>query len=297
MFGGDLECRQRLGEELRQARLAAGAKTRQVPPFSTGHISHVENGKTQPSRDLIEVYVRTFGGDRARLYALFEAALAESQRLKSAQRLKTRTGVFSACASPENFYNPSAVRRSCIVEGDDTTYTFDARGIVEEVRVSHLIRARAPNVRLFYANHSYTADRRPGVLKVEAGHGCHIELVEESSNGSLRVYFALDREINPDDSEPYPFSYRVLVSSSVRTDPILCHQPGPAAVLHYAVRAQFRPPMLPLQVWWFATETYAEGESNGRDGYFFELDPSGYYFKNFYKLVNGWNYGLGWQWP
>lgn len=293
-----LEARRRLGDELRQVRLAVRASTRQVPGWTTGHISSVETGRTQPSLDLIKTYVRAFGGDEVTLHALFDAAVAETaenNRFRNAQR----PGHYPTSEPDEasGLPSPSTIRRSCVVETDDTTYSFNSKGIVEEVRVAHTIRARPPQVRFFYASHDYMADPRRGVLAVEAGSGCQLEKVEESGNGSIRIYLSLSKVVDPEDREPHAFSYRVLVSSSVRTLPMLCRQPGSATVVHYTVRAQFRPPALPTEIWWFASETYAEAGSSQSDEHVFERDTTGYYFKDFYKLVNGWNYGLCWQWP
>ena len=132
---------------------------------------------------------------------------------------------------------------------------------------------------------------------MEAGQGCQIERVTESHNGAVRLVIALDRDLEPQDPEPYVFSYRVLVHSSMRTHPYLLHQPGSANVLRYTVRAQFRPPGLPQRIWWFAAETEAEAEYAPDGECIFKPDPAGYYVKSFNKLFNGWCYGLSWHWP
>lgn len=290
----------RLGQALRAARVAAGIKTRYVPSdrpdrryFSSSHISLVENGRTAPSPELIDAYAR-FSADGSMLRALYEQALAAAGE---AARRRRGSQATSESAPPQELGELTSrddVQRHYVVERNDVDYFFDATGAMRLVRCSVALRAKSSGVRLYYAGHSYPADQRPGVLSVHVESGARIEEVRESESGSLQTFFALDRPISPADSDPYELIFTVAVHSSVVSIPRLRYH-AVQGNQRMTLRAQFQPPALPDQIWWFAVPSVVDAE-HPRPESALSLVETNEYSRDFDRLVPGWCYGFGWTW-
>lgn len=288
--------RARLGAELRRIRKAAGKSQRDISgPKGSGHASNVENGHTQPSWDFIEKYLR-YGGDQRHLRSLFELSRAESEDHRTEQRRGSQPRPFRPPPAPQEIgrLGHEDIRRHYVVQAREERYTFNSQGIVTTLSCQCSIRATSPGTVLFCSAHSYDADQRPGVLKVEAGDGCTLEHVENYPTGSVRAYFRFGRRLDPDDAEPYHCSYRVLVDTTVRTRPILLSHPGPGTKL-FTLDAQFSEPLLPRRIWWFAVDNELSATIPG-DGYQLRTSRDGHYRRTFEVLVHGWCYGFSWQW-
>lgn len=291
----------RLGQALQRAREARGLSTRKVPRpnpqhpyFSSGHISLVENGYTPPSPELIEAYI-SVAGHGTELRSLYEQMLAVSQE---AGRKRRRGDVGESETVPpqhiKDVISREQVQQHYIVEVNDAFYTFNGNGVIEDVRCVITLRAKTPNVRMYYAGHTYAADRRPGVLRVESGTGATLAATRESETGALQSYFVLDRDLSPADPDPYTLSFRLVVNSTVRARPSLTYQSWPRAQ-QMVLRAQFRKPTLPSRLWWFGAPYVIDAE-RPQSGCELPVDPGGYYFHPFANLIPHWCYGFAWVW-
>jgi hypothetical protein len=118
--------------------------------------------------------------------------------------------------------------------------------------------------------------------------------LRESETGAVAVYFELDRELNPGDSEPMSASFRVLINSQVRALPRLRFF-ADSGTERLTVAAEFPPPVNPTALWWFAAADPIDAEyrAHGR-----EVAPvgGGRYVRTFNDLVPTWCYGLAWTW-
>lgn len=295
------DAHRRLGQALQRAREARGLSTRKIPRpnpqhpyFSSGHISLVENGYTPPSPELIEAYI-SLTGNGTELRSLHEQMLAASQEL--GRRRRQGVDRASETVPPQRIENVTSredVQRHYIVETNDAHYTFDGEGAIEDVRCDITLRAKTPNTGLYYAGHTYAADRRPGALRVESGTGATLAATKESDTGALQSYFILDRSLSPDEPDPYTLSFRVVVNSAVRARPSLTYQSW-AGAQQMVLRAQFREPALPRRIWWFAVPYIIDAE-RPEPGCELPVDSSGYYFRTFANLVPRWFYGFAWVW-
>lgn len=293
----DLECRQQLGAELRRVREAAGARTRALEPdFSRGYLSQVERAQKMPSSDLIETYIRKFHGDPETLRTLHDRAVDESRRNIREQQRRTHPISLDLDATADDPFSPPAIKRRYSIEAKDASYFFNDRGIIEEVQLRYTIRAREPKTRLFYEGFRYRSEQRRGVLTIETGKGCQLARVKEGYDGAVKAFLLLDKELGPMDSEPYNFTFRIIVNSSVRAEPILFYMLGSATTRRYSLCAQFRTPSLPAQIWWFAVEGTTEAMMNEDAECIFPPDLNGHYSKEFSPLINGRCYGFGWLW-
>jgi hypothetical protein len=294
------EAHQRLGRALRRVREANGATNRKVPKpgtgkpyFSSGYISQVEAGTVTSSTDLIDGYI-ALGGDHAELRALYaqvQAAVQESGRTR-------RRGGDAAPEQPpqriEDVIVHEDVQRHYVTESDDASYAFTGGGTIETVEHIVTIRAKVPNVRLYYAGHRYGADRQPGVLRVDAISGATLAESQESDTGVLRSYFALDRTLSPDDLEPYQLAFRLTVNSTAQALPRLTFHNG-AGLHRMVLRAQFRAPMLPKRIWWCSAPDTIDADAE-QDGHELTADAGHVYRHPFDDLVPGWVYGFAWVW-
>ena len=288
--------RARLGAELRRIRRVAGQSQRDIHgPTGSGHASNVERGHTQPSWDFIEKYL-AHGGDPQHVRSLYELSRTESEHRKTEQRRGSQPGSFQAPPAPQEVGDLSAqdIRRHYVIETRKERYTFNSGGIATSVWCESAIRAISPGAVLFCVTHSYDADQRPGVLRIAAEKGCTLERVDTYPTGSLRAFLRLDRGLYPDDPQPYSCSYRVFVVTSVRARPILLSHPGPGT-RRFTLDAQFAEPLLPRRLWWFAVDNELSAMIPG-DGYDIPTNPDGHYRRSFEVLVQGWCYGLAWQW-
>lgn len=290
------EARRRLGAELRRIRRAAGRTQRDIHgPTGSGHASNVENGRTQPSWDFIEKYL-VYGGDVRHLRSLYELARAESDEHKTEQRRGSLPGSFSPARAPQEIggLGYADIRRHYLILEREERYAYDGDGVVSSTMVISALRATSPGVVLFCSTHSYEADERPDLLAVEAVAGCAVERVDRHPNGSVRAYFRLDRQLDPEDAQPHDCRYVVNVNSSVRARPILLALPGPGT-RSYTLEATFTEPALPRRLRWFASENELSAIMPG-DGYELAEISAGRYRKSFDAIVPGWCYGFVWEW-
>lgn len=288
--------RARLGAELREIRVVAGKSQRELHgPTGSGHASNVENGRTQPSWDFIEKYL-VLGGDARHLRSLYQLARTESDEHRKDLRRKTQPGSFRPTPAPQQVggLGHQDIRRHYSVESREERYTFDANGIVSELHCTCLVRATSPGTVLLYTVHSYDADQREGVLRVEADEGCDLEQADVAPTGSVRAYLRLRRTLDPADAQPYRCSFRVLINSAIRSRPILLCHPG-MGTRALRLNANFTAPSVPARIWRFSAENELSA-TIPNDGYEIPIEPTNRYGTAFDALIPGWCYGFAWQW-
>ncbi|WP_436495547.1 hypothetical protein [Actinokineospora sp. HUAS TT18] len=247
-----------------------------------------------PSLDYVEAIVE-LGGDASLLRSLYEQMRAYVHHT-SRERRRGKSVVLDLVPPhrPEDVADHSDVQQHYAREANDAHYIFNEDGVVEEVRLSVTIRATTPGVRLFYTGHTFDADRRPGVLRIEEGAGGSLVQLRESPSGAVQAYFELDHDLAPSDAQPHVLSWRVLVDSSVRTSPILTFHCSPGTQ-RLSLRADFKAPALPQSIWWFSAPDTIDAEHPRPDATF-ASSPGGSYSKSFDSLTPGWSCGLGWVW-
>ena len=295
------DAHRRLGQALQRAREARGLSTRKIPRpnpqhpyFSSGHISLVENGHTAPSPELIEAYI-SLTGKSTELRSLYQQMLAASQ--ESGRRRRQGVHTIPETVPPRRVGEVTSredVQQHYLVEVNDAHYTFDGRGAIEDVHCAITLRAKTPNTGLYYAGHTYAADRRPGVLRMEAKAGATLAATKESDTGAVQSYFILDRSLSPDELDPYTLSFRVVVNSAVRARPSLTYQSW-AGAQQMVLCAQFRAPALPRRIWRFAVPYDIDAE-RPQAGCELPVDPTGCYCHTFDNLAPRWFYGFAWMW-
>jgi transcriptional regulator with XRE-family HTH domain len=289
----------RLGQELQRIRKAAGVSTRQVRKahnsqehFSSGHISLVENGRTVPSPELIDIYAE-LAGEGTRLRALYAQMLAASASAARQRRGGTEQNESRAPQTLAEITTREEIQEHYVVERHEATYSFGPTGVIEFVHYSVALRAVSENVRLYCSGHQYAADPRTGVLQVEAAAGASLISVRESVTGAVQSFFVLDRAIEPSDPEPFAVSYRLSVRSSVKSAPHLRYHAEDGNI-SMVLHTQFQPPAVPTRIWWFGAKPL-DAEHHQPDEEFPVSDTHGY-SRTFDQLVPGWCYGFGWMW-
>lgn len=289
-----------LGDELRRVRKAGSVSTRHVRKqstgdecFSSGHISLVENGRTVPSPELIDAYVR-LAGDGARLRTLYAQMLAASASAGRRRRGGPDADRILAPQSLNGVTSRAELQQHYLVERNIAEYQFSPEGAITSVDHAAALRATSPGVRIYCTGHSYPADPRVGVLKVVPKAGAALIETRESITGAVQSFFELDRPLEPTDAEPWVVRYGLLVNSKVRSAPHLRFHAelGNQSV---ALRTRFVAPAVPTTVWWFAVPNVVDAEYPQPAN---ELYPEsdGSYFRAFDHLLAGWCYGLGWVW-
>jgi hypothetical protein len=302
------EAHARLGRALRATRTRAGISTRSVPKtppagwaaadppyYSSGHISLVEAGATAPSPELVEAYAAMPGAGRAELRSLHEQMLAATR--EAARRRRQGSDTPPGPVPPQDMGEVSSrhdVQQHYVIVSTEADYRFGPSGAIRDVVCTVALRARAAGVRLYYTGFSYPADQRPGVLRVEVLSGAAVLAAQESPSGAVGCYFRLDRELAPDDAEPYAVAFRVAVRSERRAAPRLRYfaTGGSEQLL---LRAAFDTAADPGSVWWFAVPDIVDAEhpAPGQD---VPGEPAAVYAHRFERLVPGWCYGFAWAW-
>jgi transcriptional regulator with XRE-family HTH domain len=289
-----------LGEELRRVRTARGVSTRHVRKqpagddcFSSGHISLVENGRTVPSPELIDAYVR-LAGDGARLRTLYAQMLAASA---SAGRRRRAGPTACGIAAPQDLAEVTSraeLQQHYLVERNIAEYQFGPEGAIASVNHAAYLRATSPSVRIYCAGHSYPADSRPGVLSIFPEEGASLITTRESITGAIQSFFELDRPAEPTDPEPSVVRYRLRVNSKLRSAPHLRFH-AELGNQSLTLRARFTTPAVPGTVWWFAVPNVVDAEYPQPAN---QLGPEqgGAFSHGFDHLLPGWCYGLGWVW-
>lgn len=299
-----------LGAALRATRVRAGTSTRAVVKagsaaagasraapayYSSGHISLVEAGMTAPSPELIGVYAAMSGSDPGQLRSLHERMLTAT---RAAARRRREGGDPEPEAVPprsmEDVGGRHDVQRHYVVVATEAEYRFGPTGAVREVVVTVAMRATAAGVLLYYTGFNYPADQRTGVLEVEAGVGAALLSAQESPSGALGCYFRLERELSPEDRDPYRLTFRLSVRSAARAVPCLAYFPTRGGE-RLRLRASFDPAARPGSVWWFSVPDLVDAEQPA-PGHEVRDDPAGSFARSFERLVPGWCYGVAWTW-
>jgi hypothetical protein len=150
-----------LGDLLRKARKAANLTTRDIinlstgQPFSSGHISNVENRYTMPSSNLIAFYEQ-LGADRPKLRAAAEAARKATE---GKRRIVSVTQQREAVTSNSD---PKLLRSLYESVNFESTHYIDSRGVITHEDTTHFIRALDPT-RYYVRSSIYYSDRRRSV--------------------------------------------------------------------------------------------------------------------------------------
>ncbi|HEY7223674.1 MAG TPA: hypothetical protein VH561_08815 [Micromonosporaceae bacterium] len=292
------EAHARLGAALRTVRKTAGLTTRQIPKapdgcYSSGHISLVEAGAVAASPELVEAYLvfSTTPGELRSLYQQALAATREAGRRRRQGHLAARAG---PPRDPGSITDRQQVQEHYIVVAQEADYRFHPTGSIRDVLLTSWIRATSPGVRLVYGGFSYLTDPRRGVLSVEPVAGGRLAEMQESETGAIKAYLETDRDINPDDSQPYRISYRLKVDSPQRSVPRLRYF-ADEGTKQLRVRAEFPASVDPGVLWWFAAPGAIDAEYRDPRR---KLRPGtgGVYHRTFDDLVPGWCYGLTWSW-
>lgn len=294
------QARERLGAALRRVRQAAGVTTRQVPKaggsetfYTSAHISLVESGATAPSLDLIEGYVR-IGGDSAELRSLYHQAEAAATAADRRRRLGDSTPEPLPPRDGASVEDRDEVQRHYVVVAQEMHYRFNPDGSIQDCRALVRVRAKSPAVRLCYVGFIYPADQRPGVLSIEPGDGVTLDHLRESETGMIAAFLKLDRDLYPDEPEPFAFSFRLDVDSANRALPRLRYF-ADAGTERLVLSAEFLPEAEPKDLWWFGARDIVEVE-NRRPGHALMHDGNGLYERTFDELVPTWCYGFAWSW-
>lgn len=288
-----LSARARLGADLRAIRTNAKLTLRDLMgPTGSGHASNVENGKTQPSWDFIEKYLR-HGGDIVQIRSSYELSRHEFEQHKDAVRRRTQPGSFRPKRPPQSHDGVSRheVRQHYFVAERVEHYRFNSGGVAEVMRCSTTIEARTSDTALFYCIHSYDADPREGVLDIEAGRGCSVEFMEKQPTGTCQAYLRLDHALG--EGERHTFDYSVHVKSDLRARPILLAHPG-GGTDKFELEASFVRPSTPSMLWWFQVPNELAALVPNQDQGM--QNDAGTYSRVFASPVEQWCYGFGWQW-
>lgn len=288
------EAHARLGRELRRVRKAAGLNTRSVTGFSAGHVSNVENGHVAPSTGFVETYIRLFGGS-TEILALYGQVRVATDRTKS-EKLKQRWQQVGELAPPQNLGEVSSqedVTKHYDTVTHEANCLFSPDGAIKELRSRVWLRARTPEVKLFYAGGFYDADKRRGVLQAEALTGLSLLTQQENDAGLIKAYFELDRGLDPDEAEPYEASYVMCVTSEKRALPQLVFYSRPGTV-RMSLRATFHASARPRQLWSFSAPNIVNIQHRPED----ELSPDERfsYHSDFSPTIPSWCYGFSWLW-
>ncbi|WP_133977328.1 hypothetical protein [Kribbella voronezhensis] len=256
----------------------------------------MENGHTAPSEELVEAYI-ALGGDGALLRSLYRQMRAATDDMARGRRQGSQSEPLEL-APPRDMSqvtDHSEVQRHYFVEANEAYCTIDGRGVIEEFKCVAVIRAVTPGTRMYYTGHTYSSDRRPGVLRAEAISGGTLAEVRESPTGALQAYFDLGRDLSPTDENPHILTFRILVTSDQPVRPILVFHNTRGGACDMKLGAQFRAPKLPGKIWRFAVQDTIDAEHPPSGGEF-EIAESGFYSHSFEGLTPQWSYGFAWVW-
>lgn len=172
---------------------------------------------------------------------------------------------------------------------------YDHRGVPDEFRTVIKIKAKVPDLDRYYFGYGCHGDNRRGVVTLEPGFGCQLGEFRESNLGVHDGYFLLDKELSPDDAEPYTFSFRAQYHTDrVWADKPIISQPKTETRLKI-MHLQFTPPALPSKVWWYDVATAVEIANDQPESHVLPYDPGGYYYHELHQLVIGRVYGMDWK--
>lgn len=286
------ESHRALGAALRAARERLRKTTREVPGYTSGHISNVENGYVTPSELVVAAYAQ-LGADPAPLRGLLEAARAESARLKL-QRLKPASVDES---DPDVTVDSPLEEIRARYDFDDLEYLvrYDSAGVLNEIVAVLTARATQLPVTLVMFSALYNADPRPGVVGLEALSGCQIVQVRPSAAGAMAAVASLDEPIDGHMTTRAKYSYRIRVYSSIRAQPLL-REYSIKFRARQAFRIQFTHPAVPTSIWWFRATDIVDTMGEPLDEHLLPVHPSGFVRFEFEGVARE-IIGLAWQWP
>ncbi len=276
-----------MGEILRQARQRAGATTRDIAYYSSGHISNVENGHATPSEDLIFQYVSLLGCDEG----LARNALEEARKVIRERKMNRRREAFKEEVTPDSPYH--VMRGLYSTVESEASFLLDENGAIRYVDVVRHVVAIRSEARYVTVRYGYPSDRRAGVLGVIASENCRVVTVREGRVGYLTAILELSRPIVPKD-EPLIYSYRVAVSSAVRARPVIHYHAEPSSK-RYSVRVQFHEECRPREIWWFRESGPFDAEGVADVRKMIPLNKNNFYYRDF-RDVGGEYMGLAWRW-
>lgn len=284
-----------LGRALYQRRDAAGASVRDVPGFSHGHLSNVENGHVTPSERLVETYIYLYGGgsEIRALYEQMRRTTARKRQQQRDQRLRPQVTQVSAPQSLRDVYSPEDVSKHYVTEIHQADCSYDDHGAIKQLKSTVWVRAQTSQVKLFYAGALYDAERRTGVLRAEALEGLTLLTQEENEVGAIKAFFELAEVLEPEDPDAYKAAYVMKVSSTKQALPQLVFYSRPGTV-RLDLRATFNTAMHPKQLWTFGAPNMVNIRHRLED----ELHPDrnfNYSF-SFSPTIPGWCYGFSWLW-
>lgn len=284
----------RLGRLLRFARDSAKATMRQVPNYSSGHISNVENGHVTPSRELVDLYVSLFGCDHGQAMNLYSRMKAGSEQRRQDQRLAGKPAHRAPPVISEA--SPFAEIRSCYqIQEYEAYYLVDGTGVIRELHAIRKLSALYPGVRYCTTRFNYPADSQPNVISLHAGTGCEIARVQGTNTNYMAGVLRLSREINPADP-PHLLSFSIRNTSDVIALPVISYY-ARSPVTRYSIRVFFTDSFMPQRIWSFRGTDRSAGDFEPEPESPDMLEPSsaGFYHLDFHNLNEEYA-GLAWSW-
>jgi hypothetical protein len=282
-----------LGQQLRQYRRRAGATTRGVQGYTTGHISNVENGHVTPSRELVELYIQRFDADRGRVLDAFARMRAGTEQRRRDKRLVDRPPVEAVPVITEDS-DFAEIRSGYQIREYEAYYSLDQAGVIRKVHAIRKIRANYPGISLSSARFNYPADSRAGVVSIQAGHGCTLARSESTNTGYTSAVLRLSREINPADEHAHWMSFITTVDSDVIALPVISYY-ARSMVTRYSIRLFFAESFQPQRIWRFRGMDRAVADARPRENQMLGYNPAGFYHWDFHNLHAEY-VGIAWSW-
>lgn len=279
----------RLGQALREIRHAARKSTREIPGYSSGHISNVENGHVTPSRDLVKIYA-SLGGDLATLEGalrgIAEMSRAEVERSRAAARTLPTT---ISADSPVD-----EIRANYRLEESGYRVRYDGRGVMKECLITNTVRPVAELLQFVNFGSAYLADRRRGVLHIETIAGCSIARRHENESGAVEVVLELEEPASDSNHQTH-YALRLTVKSDERAQPLLRDYVKLPRRRH-SFEVHFEGLAVPREVWNFRS-TYLVDELRDPDPQRVILPSSEGIFACSFSDIAGEFIGMAWRWP
>lgn len=283
----------RLGQMLRDHRQGANVTTREVQGYTTGHISNVENGHVTPSRELVELYIQRFDGDRGRLLDAFARMKAGTEQRRRDKRLAGKPAMETVPVITEES-DFADIRAGYQIREYEAFYRVDESGVIREMHAIRKIRANYPGISLSSARFNYPADSRAGVVTIHAGHGCTLARSESTNTGYTSAVLRLTRELNPADEHAHWMSFSITVDSEVIALPVISYY-ARSLVTRYSIRMFFAESFQPRRIWRFRGMDRAVADARPRDHQLLGYNSAGFYHWDFHNL-NAEYVGLAWSW-
>ncbi|MDA2803065.1 helix-turn-helix domain-containing protein [Nocardiopsis suaedae] len=284
-----------LGELLRAARTAAGATTRQVEGFSSGHVSNVENGRVMPSRQFLLTYVTRFGCDRNRVMDAYQRAkVAASGRREAARNAQGVEGVWEVNLDATSSH--ADIRSAYRIRSTESSYLLGGRGEIKEITAIRTISPVSAEVSFVSVRYTYPTDPNPGVLSIQPEYGCSLVRCDESHMGSISAVLALEAPASVGGVDA-SVAYRIRVDSDIPAVPRIRHYAS-GQTLKCSVRVWFHESKIPVSAW-----SYRARSRVAADYVDYSADQAsplssvtgGFIFSDFYDLDDEYC-GVAWSW-